>query len=203
MKTKKLSPRCVRESTCWVMAGPAITDVDPVVLNASDAALRGAIKARSVQVGDSRATNPGGGGRRRRRRRAAVIVLQGRRGQLALSLLESFHPSDRQRAVALLRRQAALETWGRVLSTHRLFTSPAIPSCSWTFSGSDRTACIQSPNAFISSLPIPREVMAGVPIRMPLGSKGLRGSKGTLLALHTMPAVSKAFAATFPGHSER
>ena len=60
------------------------------------------------------------------------------------------------------------------------------------------TAFIQSPKRFISSAPIPRLVRAGVPIRIPLGSNGLRGSNGTLFALQTMPAASKARAACLP-----
>ena len=39
---------------------------------------------------------------------------------------------------------------------------------------------------------MPRLVTAAVPSRMPEGSKGLRGSKGTLLQLTTIPARSRA-----------
>ena len=59
-------------------------------------------------------------------------------------------------------------------------------------------SAIQSPSIFISSIAIPRLVIAGVPMRMPLGSKGVLGSNGTLFALQTMPARSSAEAASFP-----
>ena len=50
----------------------------------------------------------------------------------------------------------------------------------------------------ISSLPIPRVVIAGVPIRIPLVINGLRSSKGTIFLFTVIPAFSKAFSADFP-----
>lgn len=40
--------------------------------------------------------------------------------------------------------------------------------------------------------------MAGVPIRIPDGSNGVRGSNGTMFLLQEMPAFSSAFSACFP-----
>ena len=50
----------------------------------------------------------------------------------------------------------------------------------------------------ISSLLIPRVVIAGVPIRIPLVIKGLRLSKGIMFLLTVIPAFSSAFSADFP-----
>ena len=44
-----------------------------------------------------------------------------------------------------------------------------------------RRASIHSASFTITSFPIPRDVTAGVPMRTPEGSKGLRGSNGTAL----------------------
>ena len=45
---------------------------------------------------------------------------------------------------------------------------------------------------------MPRDVTAGVPRRIPLGLKGLRGSYGTVLELQMIPARSRACAAFLP-----
>ena len=47
---------------------------------------------------------------------------------------------------------------------------------------------IQEAICFISALPIPRVVMAGTPMRMPLVTKGLRFSFGIVFLFTVMPA---------------
>ena len=54
------------------------------------------------------------------------------------------------------------------------------------------------PMVRISASPIPREVMAGVPKRMPPPSRGGRVSNGIGLEFTTMPAASRASAAWTP-----
>ena len=44
----------------------------------------------------------------------------------------------------------------------------------------------------------PRVVMAGTPMRTPLGSNGLRGSSGIILLLRVIPILSSATSASFP-----
>ena len=50
----------------------------------------------------------------------------------------------------------------------------------------------------ISGSPIPRVVTAGVPIRIPEVTIGLRGSKGTMFLLTVIPARSSALSANLP-----
>jgi len=54
-------------------------------------------------------------------------------------------------------------------------------------------ACIQLAIRSISCSPIPRVVAAGVPIRIPEGSSGVRGSNGTVLQLVVIRARSSAW----------
>ena len=62
----------------------------------------------------------------------------------------------------------------------------------------NRAVAIQPPIVLNSSTPIPRVVKAGEPIRIPLGSIGLRVSKGIMFMLTVMPHKSNAFSAIFP-----
>jgi len=61
------------------------------------------------------------------------------------------------------------------------FTSPAIFASPASSPGACVTRSIHSAIRAIASLPIPRVVTAGVPMRTPDGSNGFRGSNGTLL----------------------
>ena len=51
---------------------------------------------------------------------------------------------------------------------------------------------------FISSISMPRVVMAGVPILIPLVIIGLLVSNGTIFLLTVIPAFPSAFSAAFP-----
>ena len=48
---------------------------------------------------------------------------------------------------------------------------------------------------------MPWVVIAGVPSLIPLPTKGLRGSNGTVLKLHVMPSESRSLAVSFPVNS--
>ena len=60
------------------------------------------------------------------------------------------------------------------------------------------TWSIQSAMSSISASFMPRVVMAGVPRRMPDGSIGERGSKGTVFLLRVMPTSSRVSWAFLP-----
>ena len=66
------------------------------------------------------------------------------------------------------------------------------------FSKSSLTSLIKDAMSFISSTPIPLVVRAGVPRRIPLVTKGLRVSPGTVFLFVVIPASSRAFSKTFP-----
>ena len=61
------------------------------------------------------------------------------------------------------------------------FTSPATFAISASSVGFATTRSIHAASFSISVVPMPRDVTAGVPRRMPDGSNGFRGSNGTEL----------------------
>ena len=60
------------------------------------------------------------------------------------------------------------------------------------------TSAIQPAMRVISGSFMPRVVRAGVPMRMPDGSSGWRGSNGIMFLLTVMPAASSACSAILP-----
>ncbi len=77
-------------------------------------------------------------------------------------------------------------------------TSPRTRDMTGSLAGSRRTRSIRPAMTAISASFMPRVVRAGVPMRMPLVTKGLWVSNGMLFLLTVMPASSRASSASLP-----